>query len=152
MRSFEEWLKQNDPEFYDEGLRDLGRAGATALGLLAGSGLPPYNVAGAEAGQRERPVAVQRDAGNGSYAGQQQEPAGVSGKRAFNPRIGPQPRSRINSKTKERIEPNDLDVWKHQLRFVQEQERLMRFGNRVDPDYYVLVHYYKNQWPDPPVD
>lgn len=148
MRSFEEWLKQNDPEFYDEGLRDLGRAGATALGLLAGSGLPPYNVAGAETGHAERPVAVQSDAG--SYADQMAQKQGVerddnvSGKRDFNPSIGPQPRG-IKSAT-------PLQVWKYQLRFVQEQERLMRFGKQPNPDYHVLVHYYQNKWPSPPVD
>lgn len=129
MNSFSQWLEEQSVQ---EGrLSDMGRAGATALGILGGSLFPPYNVAGAE-----RPAMQQSE--------RPEVPASVSMvKKPFNPRIGPQPRNK-NS--------DALAVWKHQLRFVQEQERLMRFGKRPDPDYYVLVHYYNNQWPSPPVE
>jgi hypothetical protein len=143
MITFDEWVLQNHPEFLDEGrLGDAGRAAVAALGLLGGSGLPPYNVAlGADAVHRERPAAMMHQVGDQKISDEASDKSFgvekkiVNGKVAFNPLVGPKPSNR---------DASAYDIWKHQVRWHRGEAAKMRKGRHESPDHLAYRQYYTN--------
>jgi len=134
MLTFEEWIQKNHADFIDEGkLADFGKATVAAAGLLGGTLLSNQSFA-----DNNRP-AMQQVSTNPIQANYSQNHDKVP----FNPKIGPQP---ANKKA------NPLQIWKHQVRYVQDVEAKMRRGMRPTPEYLILKQYYKNTLPDAPIN
>jgi hypothetical protein len=134
MLTFKEWIQENHADFIDEGrLSDLGKAAVTTAGLLGGTLFPGQSVAA----DNNRPV-MQQVSSNQSQPNYLQNHS----KKPFNPKIGPQP---ANKKA------NALQIWKYQVRYVQDVESKMRRGMKPTPEYIILRQYYNNTLPDAPV-
>lgn len=64
-------------------------------------------------------------------------------KMEFDPDFGPQPKFK---------NANPIQIWKYQLRFIQEEERKMRLGRRPSIDYILLYKKYGGKMPEPPLE
>jgi hypothetical protein len=134
MLTFKEWMQKNHADFIDEGkLADFGKAAVTTAGLLGGTLLSNQSFA-----DNNRP-AMQQVSTNPTQVNYSQN----YGKVPFNPKIGPQPANKKAS---------PLQIWKHQVRYVQDVEAKMRRGTRPTPEYLIFKQYYKNTLPDAPIN
>jgi len=134
MITFQEWIQEKHPELVSElkvfgheiDLKKATQAATLGASLIAGSMLPPHSIA-----QGDEPLPFTQH---------------IQTQEDFDPTFGPQP-TKFGKKVN-----TPMEIWRHQFRWVQEQEALIRLGRRPNPDYIAYARHYKNQFPKAPTN